>query len=145
MLNLLSSIKEIMSTDLITVSEFDPLTKIEEIFKENKIHHVPVTDSNKLIGIVSKSDFLFFQRGFSSDESKYDSYRLKTHFVHQIMTSGVAKMDISDRINVALEIFKENIFHAIPIEDEGKLVGIVTTYDIINNLASNKGAINQYT
>lgn len=145
MLNLLSSIKGIMSTDLITLGEFDPLSKVEQIFKNNKIHHIPVTESNKLIGIVSKSDFLFFQRGFNSDESKYDSYRLKTHFVHQIMTTGVAKMDVEDKINVALEIFKENIFHAIPVEEHGKLVGIVTTYDVIENLAASKGAVNQYT
>jgi len=46
---------------------------------------------------------------------------------------------ISDVLNMtvheALEIFKENIFHAIPIVDNGRLVGILTTYDIISQLA----------
>lgn len=145
MLNLLSPIKDIMSKDLITISEFAPLTKVEEIFNNNRIHHIPVVDSNKLIGIVSKSDFLFFQRGFNNQEEKYDSYRLKTHFVNQIMTKGVAKLDANDKINVALEVFKENLFHAIPIEEDGKLIGIITTYDIIKSLAESNGAVNQYT
>ncbi len=144
MLNLLSPIKDIMSTDLITISEFAPLTKVEEIFRENRIHHIPVVDSNELIGIVSKSDFLFFQRGYNADESKYDDERLKTHFVNQIMTKGVAKLDVNDHINVALEVFKENLFHAIPIESDGKLVGIVTTYDVIKCLAEGNGAVSQY-
>ncbi len=144
MLNLLSPIKEIMSTDLISVSEFAPLTKVEEIFKENNIHHIPVVDSNVLIGIISKSDFLFFQRGFNTDGKKYDHYRLKTHYVNQIMTKGIAKLDVNDKINVALEIFKENQFHAIPVEENGKLKGIVTTYDIIKALADGNGATNQY-
>ena len=144
MLNLLSPVKEIMSTNLITISEFTPLTKVEEIFQNNRIHHIPVVDNGELIGIVSKSDFLFFQRGYNADESKFDEERFKTHVVSQIMTKGVAKLDVDDHINVALEVFKENLFHAIPIESEGKLVGIVTTYDIIRTLAEGNGAVSQY-
>jgi len=102
MLNLQSPLEEIMSTELITVGEFDPLTKVEEIFSNNKVHHIPVVDSCKLVGIISKSDFLFFLRGFSPDESKYEAYRLKSHFVHDIMTKGVATLEVSDRIVVAL-------------------------------------------
>ncbi len=144
MLNLLSPIKEIMSTELVTISEFAPLTKVEEIFREHRIHHIPVVDNQELIGIVSKSDFLFFQRGYNTDESKYDEARLKTNFVHQIMTKGLAKLDVNDHVNVALEVFKENLFHAIPIESDGKLKGIVTTYDIIKALADGNGAISKY-
>jgi CBS domain-containing protein len=36
---------------------------------------------------------------------------------------------------VALEVFKENLFHALPVVEEGNLVGIITTYDIISRLA----------
>jgi len=144
MLNLLSPVKEIMSSNLLTVSETAPLTEVEEIFKNHKIHHIPVIENDRLVGLISKSDFLFFQRGFNSDESKYDNFRFKTHFVHQIMTRGVARLDVDDRINVALEIFKENLFHAIPVEKDGKLKGIVTTYDIIKALAEGNGATNEY-
>jgi acetoin utilization protein AcuB len=134
----------IMSTDLITVGEFDPLTRVKEIFDNNNLHHIPVVESCKIIGIISKSDYLFFLRGFSPDEAKYDIYRLKAHFVHEIMTVGVATLEVQERVVVALEVFKENLFHAIPITNNERLVGIVTTYDIINALAENKGAINQY-
>jgi len=144
MLNLLSPVKDIMSSDLITIGEFAPLTKVATIFENNNIHHIPVVESNKLVGLISKSDFLFFQRGFNSDESKYDNYRLKTHFVHQIMTEGIAKLSADDQIMVALEVFKENLFHAIPVEENGKLVGILTTYDVIKALAKGKGAVHKY-
>jgi len=144
MLNLQSPVEDIMSSDLITVNESDSLAKVQEIFNSHRIHHILVVDSEKLVGIVSKSDFLFFQRGFNPEEEKYDAYRLKTHFVSEIMTKGIAKMDVGDKICIALAIFKENLFHAIPITSNDRLVGIVTTYDIIEALASSKGAISQY-
>ena len=54
------------------------------------------------------------------------------------MTKGLAKLTPDQRINVALEIFMENRFHAIPVLDEasGELVGIITTFDIIKALAT---------
>ncbi|HQU60501.1 MAG TPA: CBS domain-containing protein, partial [Saprospiraceae bacterium] len=49
----------------------------------------------------------------------------------------LAKLNPNARINVALEIFMENRFHAVPVvEENGELVGIVTTFDIIKALAA---------
>lgn len=137
-MNLLSPVKEIMTTNLITVSENDPLIKVKQIFDEYDFHHIPVLDKGKLCGIISKSDLLFFVRGFTSEpHENYDKLRLKTFAARDIMTKALGKMESSDRINVALEVFKKNLFHAIPIEDNGDLVGIVTTHDIIKHLSMN--------
>ena len=144
MLNLQSPVEEIMSTNLITLTQTDTLLKVKDVFDKNRIHHIPIVENDSLVGIVSKSDFLFFQRGFSSDQDRYRLYRLKTYTVGQIMTKGVAKLDVKDKIDVALELFKENLFHAIPITRDNDLVGIVTTYDVISTLSSGKGAINKY-
>ncbi len=144
MLNLLSPIRDIMSKDLITVQKSDTLTKVEEIFNANKIHHILVTEGSNLSGIISKSDYLFFKHGYTLDNSNNDVERLETHYVDQIMTTGVAKMESDEKINVALEIFKENLFHAIPVEEDDKVVGIVTTYDVIHALAEGNGAVSEY-
>ena len=145
-MNLLAPIKSIMSDKLITISENDPLSKVDEIFNEFHIHHIPVADKGKLIGMVSRSDYLFFKRGFNNNDmdKRLDALRLKTHTAGEIMTKGLAMMDSDQKINVALEVFKENLFHAIPINENGNLVGIVTTFDIINKLAEDKGAVNKY-
>ena len=50
------------------------------------------------------------------------------------MTTGIATLESNERINVALQLFAENLFHAIPIVDQGELVGMLTTYDIIRVL-----------
>jgi acetoin utilization protein AcuB len=135
-----------MTPNPVTVSPDDQLIKIDHLFKENRFHHVPVVEEGKLVGIVSKSDFLFFKRGFneSSTMEKMEEVRLRNYTTKDIMTKGVAKLSPKDKINVALEIFKVNIFHAIPVVDDGRLVGILTTLDIINKLAEDKGAISEY-
>ena len=136
-MNVLAPVKTIMSKDLITVAPTDKLTIVKEIFDENNIHHLPVVRFKELVGIISKSDFLHFLRGFSpNDEDRFVNFaRLKAYNAEDIMTKGIAKLDPEDRINVALEIFLVNRFHAIPVVKEGDLVGIVTTYDIIRTLA----------
>ena len=89
---------------------------------------------------------MFFRRGFldNKEAEKMEDIRLNNYQVSYIMTKGMAKLESDSRINVALELFKENIFHAIPIVEKDVLVGLVTTYDIINNLANDKQAVAEY-
>lgn len=143
-MNLLSPVSDIMTTNLITVSKHDPIMTVSEIFDQNRIHHVPVTEKGKLVGIVSKSDYLFYRRGYTKSNIGSDEIRLRINHVEEIMTTGIATLESDERINVALEIFKENLFHAIPITNNGMLVGMVTTFDIIKHLSIDKKAINEY-
>jgi len=105
-----------------------------------------VTIDDKLLGIISMSDYLFFRRGFldDRDDEKIEEVRLNNYEVSYIMTKGIATLEPTDKINVALEIFKENLFHAIPVVDEDVLVGIVTTHDIIHHLAKDNKAYAAY-
>jgi acetoin utilization protein AcuB len=64
-MNVLAPIKTIMTTKLITVNPKDKLTAVKEIFDNNKIHHIPVVRYKEIVGIISKSDFLHFLRGFN--------------------------------------------------------------------------------
>jgi len=130
-----------MSTKLVTVAPGDKLTALKEVFDENKIHHVPVVRYKALVGLVSKTDFLHFLRGFNRNEEDrfVNEARMRAYNVEDIMTKGIAKLNPGDRIDVALEIFLENRFHAIPVtNEEGDLEGILTTFDIIKAVSQSK-------
>lgn len=142
-MNLLAPVSTIMTKDLITISPNDPIEVVSKIFGSKRIHHLPVIENGKLAGIVSKSDYLFFRRGYSK-ETAMDDQRIKKHKASEIMVKGVAKLEPTDRINVALEIFKENILHAIPVVEDGVLRGILTPLDIIKHLAEDREATNEY-
>ena len=135
-MNVLAPIKTIMTSELITVNPGDKLTAVKEIFEQHNIHHVPVVRFRELVGIISKTDFMYFLRGFSrNEEDRFVNYaRLRAYTAEDIMTAGLAKLGPEDRINVALEMFMVNRFHAIPVIDNQELVGIVTTFDIIKAL-----------
>ena len=136
-MDLLAPLSSIMSSTVISVKQTDTIKKVEQLFKENRIHHLPVVEDGALVGIVSKSDYLFFKRGFNDEttDNRIDEFRMKTRLVKDIMTKGIARLESKDRIGVAVEVFKENLFHAIPVVDDDKLVGMLTTFDIIKKLS----------
>ncbi len=134
-MNLTAPVSTIMSQNLITLIPGDPMSAVKEIFSQERIHHIPVVRYTKLVGIVSKTDFLHFMMGVDLTTNKAtEEKRLHEYKVEDIMTTGIATLESTDRINIALEIFAENLFHAIPILDNGKLVGILSTFDILKKL-----------
>lgn len=129
-------ISRFMSRKMITVAPGDRMTLVKEIFEKNRIHHIPVVRHNSLVGIISKQDYMHFLRG--DNQSPYDELveqsRLHSYRVEDVMTTGIATLESSERVNVALEVLAENLFHAIPIVDNGELVGMFSTLDIIKTL-----------
>lgn len=136
MINLMDPVSTLMSTDLFTVEPTEKLKRVKEILEEHGIHHVPVVNDEKLAGIISKSDLLYFLKATAGDsyEPYLNEVRLKNYTAEEAMTSQVTVLNPNDPIKLALKIFQENLFHALPIVEDGKLVGLVTTFDIINAL-----------
>ncbi len=139
-MDILAPISTIMTSKLITVNPLDKLIEVHQIFETHKIHHLPVVRYKKIVGMISKTDLLYFLKGITNNdyENFLNEARLKNYCAEDIMTTGLATLASTDRIGVALQIFKENLFHAIPIVDNDELQGIVTTYDIISALANEK-------
>jgi len=130
-------VSEIMTRDLIIVSPEDKLTRVDEIFRSNNIHHIPVVNPDgSLCGIMSKADFSKVNHMLSLfDEKKYGDYNKKLYramTVKEVMTCRVATLHPKDTLTVAAGILQENLFHALPVVDKGVLVGLVTTYDLLN-------------
>jgi len=130
-------VSTIMSKKLLTVHPKDTLEEVKEIFDKNKIHHIPVVKFKQIVGMISKTDLFYFLRGYHNDPSAeiFERNRLQSFNAGEIMTTGLAKLEPTDKIVVALEVFKENLFHAIPVIDNGELIGLVTTYDVIKALS----------
>lgn len=145
-MNLLAPVSSIMTADPVTLHPKDPLTEVVKIFETKRFHHIPVVQAEKLVGMVSKNDLLHFRKGFSSGQGEdfNEMLRLQSHYVEDIMTTGLAKLETTDRINVAVEVFKQNFLHALPVLEGDKLVGIISTYDIISHLADDKEVIRSY-
>ena len=143
-MNVFAPISSLMTDHkhLVTVNPDDTLEKVKEIFDTHKFHHIPVVNFREIVGIISKMDFEHFIGGSSlyGSKEKVDEARLKSMHAKDIMITHLGKVEPDDRINVALEIFTLNRFHALPVIKDGDLVGIITPFDILKKLADEKPA-----
>lgn len=130
-------VSRIMSTDVISVHDGDPVSKIREIFEKNPIQHIPVVSGDRLIGIISWNDFMRISFGeFGNQDSKgLDEILDHTYKIHDVMNKDLTTLPVGSTIRDAARILGANSFHALPILDGEKLVGIVTSTDLIRFLA----------
>ena len=116
------NVGSIMTTNLITVGPSDTLQTVKDILISRRIHHVPVVEEGKMVGLVSIDDL------FKTNINHSDYVNT---LVSSVMTKKLAKVESTDKIGTAAEVFMEHLFHALPVVDDGKLVGIVTSFDLL--------------
>ena len=146
-MNKLSPVSEIMKTDLITVSTTTLLSEAYPLFQKNDIHHLPVTQYKKIVGILSKLDFLKLlekTQNLNLEADIVELVNMAGQTVESIMTKGVGKIESIDTIRTAIDIFSLNQFHALPVVDNDELVGIVTVFDILEFLKEEKIGLKDY-
>ncbi len=113
----------IMTTDVITLGPDNTLGEAREILLKKRIHHLPIVEGKRLVGIVTTWDF--FKLGKSVEE--YSDLKIRA-----IMTTRVATLDPGQHIGAVAETLLEHLFHAVPIvNDYRELLGIVTATDIL--------------
>lgn len=130
-------VSKIMSTDLLTVNITNTLFDVKEIFNSKKVGHLPVVSGDKVVGILSKTDFAGATYFISKDgyaQGKGSESILHTMKIDEIMTSELVTVSSTTLIHDVAEIFAENQFHSLPVVDDEKLKGIVTTTDVIKYL-----------
>ena len=141
-------IKNLMTREVVTICPNDLMIVAKEIFETNKFHHIPVVDEDyQLVGILSQHDYNKMLTTFSVfKNSKADLANRKFMMsmqVKDVMTDQVKKLHPDDSILVAVGIFKENLFHALPIiDDNNRVVGILTTFDLLAYAYDEKKELN---
>jgi acetoin utilization protein AcuB len=136
------SLAEVMTKFPLTVQTEDPLTEVQDIFDQNSIHHIPVLSEEKqIVGIISKTDLDQLSWGMSLFKNpKRESYNealMHTRRVKDVMTDNVYTLDVDDCIDDAYSVFRSEGFRAIPVLENGELVGIVTPIDLVKPFITN--------
>ena len=129
-------VSHIMTKQVISVNQNHSLKDAERLMKDNKIRHMPVVSGDKLIGMLSLTDLLriSFVDNFGDDEGDVDTAIYNMLTIEQVMASNPRTVNVSDTIKDVAEILSQREFHALPVVDDGKLAGIVTTTDLIKYL-----------
>lgn len=127
-------IQNIMTSDLVIVKPNEHLHVVRTIFEKNNFHHLPVTgETGNLLGIISREDFykVAYVLAIGNEKSHDDDHRFEILQAEDIMTRYPLQLDPDDTIGLAADIFLANKFHALPIVEDDKLVGMVTSHDLL--------------
>ena len=123
-------VAEIMTSNVITTTpDIDVVYAFEKLM-ECKISSLPVVEDEKLIGIITATDV--------GHNLILDKYELGTN-VEEIMIKDVVTVSPDDTLETAINVMKEStsgsgILNQLPVVEDGKLVGIISDGDIIQEV-----------
>lgn len=130
-------VSTIMSTQLVILNTTDSLEKAEHLFKKHNIRHIPVVEGHKkIVGMLSLTDLLriSFADGAYEDEEDIESVVYEMFTLTQVMAKKIKSVAPNTSVKEVAELLAAKEFHAVPVVDNGDLVGIVTTTDLIKYL-----------
>ncbi|MEM7298641.1 MAG: CBS domain-containing protein, partial [Bacteroidota bacterium] len=129
-------VSHIMTKDVFTLNHTNSLNDAEKLFAEHEVRHLPVVSGDDLIGMLSLTDLqrISFVDNYGDGENKVDTVVYDMLTIEQVMVSDPVSVDSSTTIKDVASILAKKEFHALPVVDNNKLVGIVTTTDLINFL-----------
>ena len=100
------------------------------------MRHLPVIQGEKIVGIISMTDLArisfvdsYKPNDFSLDTSVYELLTLE-----QIMVRNPKCIHPNDTVKDAAEHFLSAEYHALPVVENDKFLGIVTTTDLLKYL-----------
>jgi CBS domain-containing protein len=129
-------ISKIMTRKLVTLSPQDDLVTAERLFKKHHIRHIPVVEGNTIKGMLGYTDLLriSFADAVDEHEEYVDTIVYNMFTIPQVMVSDVVTVSSTTSIKDVARFLSKKEFHALPVVDNGQIVGIVTTTDLINYL-----------
>ncbi len=152
---MLTTVKDIMTTEVHTVNGDWPIKKLADFFFENCVSGAPVLDeNNQLLGVVSVTDLVRFDSQHINDEQSlpdtHDVYvhHLEKQFareelaafqiedttsttVKDIMTPMVFDVEESTSIQQAADIMVKGHIHRVFVTENKKVIGVVSALDML--------------
>lgn len=132
-------INEIMTDNVLSIRKDHNFTEACRLMQQLRIHHLPVVDEKEaLIGMFSANDAL---KAFS-DVLVGRNIESEAHIndmigIEDCMTKrNLYFLDSEADVRYALTLMQEFDVRSVPVVEEGVLVGIVTSKDILNHTTS---------
>lgn len=124
-----NSITTVMTRNVVCVSSEQSILEVKHIYEKKDFHHhIPVTENGKLVGMISLIDFMYNigGAGINDDDKVYKELKVK-----DIMTRNPFHLSSKATIEDVAQVLVKGNYRAVPIVEDGMLLGIVTTADII--------------
>ena len=128
-------IQEIMSRNVKTAGPDDDARSVSKKFEDLKIHHIPVVERGKVVGILSMNDYRGVMRVGEKGATVTPDMVFGGLTVRSLMTENPITVTPEDTVENAATLILQHDIHSLPVVEKGALVGIVTENDILRAVA----------
>jgi acetoin utilization protein AcuB len=127
------TIRELMTGGVITVRRETSVLEARDLMAKEKIRHLPVmAPGGKLVGILTDRDIRLNLPSRATSLSVQEINHLLTALtVDQVMTRSVITIGPDDPARTAAQLMLDHRIGALPVLDDGHLIGIITETDIL--------------
>jgi len=155
---MLETARDVMQTQVVSLSPDDPLYVAQRLFFEEGIHGAPVVDDGgSVVGMLTSTDILravvdakevapaepslyrddldVSQRGWNLAPEDFRQ-RVQDVLVSDYMTEELVSVAPTMPVSTLARTLRENQIHRVLVLEEGDLRGIVSTFDLIALLES---------
>jgi len=125
-------VREIMMGSPVTLKPDETLDLANDVISLGRIRHIPIVEDGRLVGLLSERDMM----GATTTtifglKRKSKSALLRSVLIKDVMKKKVVTVKPDTLIKDAAHLMKEKKIGCVPVVDEGALVGLVTTTDIL--------------
>lgn len=123
------SIEAIMSTNLITLPPSATLAEARTLMHDHRIHHIPVLNDDKLVGLVTLTNVLAATDSFLRDpQNRIHANEIR---VEDAMVRDVATVEVHASLRHAALFIEKHKIGCLPVMNDDQLVGIITDTDFV--------------
>ncbi len=148
--------QDIMQTTVLTVSTNTPLSEVQRLLSEHRISGVPVTgETGHIVGVISMRDLIdhYSEDSESRPERSVSYYSTSSgelleeeteaiempeeseDVASEVMTAEVYTVGVDSELSKIAQRMVDLNIHRILVEHDKKIVGLITTMDILKALA----------
>jgi CBS domain-containing protein len=142
------SLKEIISTDVVSINPRDTLRDALAVMVENHVSALPVVNSHgHCIGVISVTDLLGMAKDLSDElnalsESggldhavlvqKLEHADLLTELVQDLMSTEVVSVRVDSTLQqAARQMLRNHVHRLVVLNDQRQMVGVLSTMDLL--------------
>lgn len=148
------TVADLMTRDVVVVQPQTPLQEAIKILAERRIAGMPVVDEQgNLVGVISETDLMWRETGvnpppyimfldsviFLQNPGKYerDLHKALGQTVGEVMTSDAISVHSNKLLPEAAKLMHDKKIRRLPVvDDNNKVIGILTRGDIVRAMAA---------
>ena len=129
-------VRDIMREKIVTISDGDTLSTVEDIMTLGQVRHMPVVHAGKLVGVVSERDLL---RASLSNLTEFGSDERRAFLtvveIARVMSAPPIVIEPDAGVREAARVMAEQKIGCLPVVDGDTLVGMLTETDVLASFA----------